>query len=145
MCTQDYVGGLVLSPCGRYVFCGTADGQLSLLDVRNRGSRLAAASTDAPVRCCASDGWLLLAGGEAGLVNMWDVGMMSAARAAPVGRHLPAPSGLYAPWEPARAAGGDDRGGGGACGALHVLQAPGGRAVDLAVGMEDGTLVVARC
>ncbi|KAL6753513.1 WD40-repeat-containing domain protein [Haematococcus lacustris] len=94
---QDYVGGLGMSPCGRFVVVGAADGCLSLLDVRNSGHRLAAVYTGHPLRCCLTDGRLAVAGSEAGRLHVWDVGLMSATASAHTGLTAPAPDGLYRP------------------------------------------------
>jgi WD40 repeat protein len=56
---SDYVGSLALTPCGRFVVAGAADGYVSVLDVRRGGTRLASVPVEAPVRwvwvwdCCS--------------------------------------------------------------------------------------------
>jgi WD40 repeat protein len=47
---SDYVGSLTLTPCGRFVVAGAADGYVPVLDVRRGGTRLASVPIEAPVR-----------------------------------------------------------------------------------------------
>eukprot|EP00798_Chlamydomonas_sp_ICE-L_P006845 gene6845-30823_t len=94
---QDYVGGLCLLPCGKFVAAAAADGGLSLLDLRQAGARLAHVSTPSSLRCCATDGGLVLAGSDSWDLQMWDVALMSAS-GTHVGKAPPAPDGLYRPW-----------------------------------------------
>ena len=66
------------------------------------GSRLARATPAVglgPLRCCITDGGLAVAGSEAGVLQLWDVALMSASGAHVGGRAVaPAPDGLYPPW-----------------------------------------------
>lgn len=130
---DDYVGGLALIADGpgagavpAMLLAATADGALSLYDIRGgRGASgggqwdageggagagalcLGTAACGAPLRCCAADGRLALAGDESGAVQLWDVGRVAGGTAA-VRQGGPGPDGLYEAWEVA--------GGGAVCG-----------------------------
>jgi hypothetical protein len=84
--SSDYVGGVTLLPGGNYVAAAAADGSMSLLEWRRGGVTVANASGASPLRCCACDGSLMIAGTEAGQLLMWSVaqltGQQSAAAAA---------------------------------------------------------------
>lgn len=160
MCTQDYIGGVSLLPDGRYLACCVGDGSLALLDMRHTGSRLALAYTDAPLRCCTSDGTYLLAGSEAGNVHIWDVTLGradapatgSAGMGAGAGAY-PGPDGLYEPWTPpivAESAAAVDANGSGvdedgvSVTALSVwpwFESDGRCGTQVVVGREDGSVV----
>ncbi len=83
------------------LLAATADGALSLHDIRGgrgaggggqrgageggaRGGALClgTAACGAPLRCCAADGRLALAGDESGAVQLWDVGRVAGGTAA---------------------------------------------------------------
>lgn len=127
------------------MLAATADGSLTVLDTR-RPDRLlvrASVSCGAPLRCCAADERLVLAGDEAGCVQLWDVGLMAEGRPAARQDEQPGPDGLYAPWAGAEA-------GGGAVSGLCVLPVgaeagageAAGSAVQVALATEAGRLVV---
>ncbi len=67
--SQDYIGGLQLTPDGNFAVVAAADGSLSLLDVRRGGLQLSCAACGPPLRCCATDGELALSGTEDGTVG----------------------------------------------------------------------------
>lgn len=67
--SQDYIGGLALSPDGHAVLVAAADGAASLLDARKGGARLASVACGSPLRCAATDGCLALLGSEGGQVG----------------------------------------------------------------------------
>jgi factor associated with neutral sphingomyelinase activation len=67
--SEDYIGGVSLTPDGRYAVVAAADGTLSLLDLRKGGARLSSVTCDAPLRCCTTDGNVAVAGSEAGAVR----------------------------------------------------------------------------
>jgi hypothetical protein len=67
--SQDYVGGLALSPDGATVLVAAADGAASLLDARRGGAALASVAVGSPLRCGATDGRLGLLGSEGGQVR----------------------------------------------------------------------------
>lgn len=74
MCTQvsvsqDYIGGLQLTPDGGMVVVAAADGVASLLEMRKAGARLSHAACGAPLRCIDTDGSLALLGTETGQVS----------------------------------------------------------------------------
>lgn len=133
----DYVGGLELLPSLVGALVAAGDGRLSLLDLRRGGQVVAAvAPSGQPLRCCATDGLLALAGDEGGSLHVWDVsGQLSGApspRAAGAWTP-PAPDGLFAPLatEPAAALNG-----------LAVAPLPGGGGMALVAAYESG---VVRC
>lgn len=64
--SQDYIGGVALSPDGRHVIAAAADGTASLLDARRGGARVSFATAGTPLRCAAMDGRLALLGAESG-------------------------------------------------------------------------------
>lgn len=152
----DYVGGLCLDPCGGlYVVAATADGALSLLDVRMGGAALCRAVTGgAPLRCAWLGGGHVLAGAEDGALHTWDAALMSASsgsarRLAGHARALvPGPDGLYPMWHapqiaapvnalatlpPEAGSSSSDGGGGGGSGL------PGG---GLALALDDGSVAL---
>ncbi|GIL88435.1 hypothetical protein Vretifemale_16398 [Volvox reticuliferus] len=156
---DDYVGGLALITPGSsaaaasiMVLAATADGALTLYDVRNgsdgRGSgggvqRLAATACGAPVRCCTADSRAAVVGDESGAVRLWDVGLMAGGTEA-VRSGGPEPDGLYPAWE------GQEAGGAALCG-VDVYRFPYGlrsgaggteAVVRVAVVTEGGRLVV---
>lgn len=75
--SADYVGGLSLLPGGLYVATAAADGSASLLDWRRGGERVASVRASAPLRCCACDGGLMIAGSEQGQLLLWDLGQLT--------------------------------------------------------------------
>jgi WD40 repeat protein len=98
----DYVGGLALLPGGAYVAAASADGAVRLLEWRRNGEAAVEAHCGAPLRCCASDGRLLIAGGEAGQLHLWDVAAMTGQQGGGGGGGcggtlLPGPDGFYPP------------------------------------------------
>ena len=64
--SQDYIGGLQLTPNGAMVVVAVADGVASLLEMRKAGARLSHAACGAPLRCADTDGRLALLGTETG-------------------------------------------------------------------------------
>lgn len=66
--SQDYIGGLQLTPDGSMVVAAAADGVASLLEMRKGGARLSSAACGAPLRCAETDGRLALLGNESGRV-----------------------------------------------------------------------------
>lgn len=98
---DNYVGGLDLLPSGTGAVVAAADGALSLLDLR-RGGEVSAAVVPSgqPLRCCATDGCIVLAGDEGGSLHLWDVSSQLDAtplRAAGGVWTPPAPNGLFPP------------------------------------------------
>ena len=96
---DNYVGGLELCPGGATAVAAAADGSLSLLDLR-KGGAVAAAVTPSgtPLRCCATDGALALAGDEGGSLHMADIAQLLGEPVARPGSWTPPqPDGLYAP------------------------------------------------
>jgi WD40 repeat protein len=92
------VGGLALLPGGAYVAAACADGAVRLLEWRRNGDTAVEAACGAPLRCCASDGRLLIAGGEAGQLHLWDVAAMTGQQGGRGGGTLvPGPDGFYPP------------------------------------------------
>ncbi|PRW57088.1 beach domain-containing [Chlorella sorokiniana] len=90
-----YVGGLALCPGGTAAVAAAADGSLSLLDLRRSGEVAASVvPAGAPLRCCATDGHVAVAGDEGGALHLWDV-------SAQLGQSAPAPSGAWTPPDPA--------------------------------------------
>lgn len=67
--SQDYIGGLQLTPDSNHALVAAADGNLLLLDMRRGGVPLSCAVCGPPLRCCATDGDLALAGAEDGSVG----------------------------------------------------------------------------
>ena len=67
--SQDYIGGLQLTPNGAMVVVAAADGVASLLEMRKAGARLSHAACGAPLRCADTDGRLALLGTETGQVS----------------------------------------------------------------------------
>jgi WD40 repeat protein len=95
----DYVGGLCLLPGGAYVAAVSADGAVRLLEWRRGGDVAVTARCPAPLRCCACDGRLLVAGGEAGQLHLWDVAAMTGQQRGPGDGAfaLAAPDGWFPP------------------------------------------------
>lgn len=91
--SSDYVGGLSLLPGGNYVAAAAADGNLSLLEWRRAGERMATASCHSPLRCCRCDGQLMLCGSEAGQLWMWNLAQVTGQASS--GFSLAGPDGLY--------------------------------------------------
>jgi hypothetical protein len=91
---DNYVGGLDLCPGGTAAVVAAADGALSLLELR-RGGEVAAsvAPSGAPLRCCAADGSLALAGDEGGALHLWSVAQQ-------LGGGNPLPAGAWTPPQP---------------------------------------------
>ena len=56
--SQDYVGGVCLPPDGDYALAATADGALSLLDLRRSGAPLSQAACGAPPSAPQSGSYL---------------------------------------------------------------------------------------
>lgn len=134
----DYVGGLALLPGGAYVAAASADGCIRLLEWRRGGEPAVTASCGSPLRCCASDGRLLIAGGEGGALHLWDVGAMTGQGAAAAGSgnggafSRAAPDGFYPPLS---------------CGGRAPVNsvavcAGGGGVCQVAAAQEDGTLAL---
>lgn len=73
--SQDYVGGLQLTPDGSYAVVAAADGNLFLLDLRRGGVPLSCVACGPPLRCVATDGELALAGAEDGTVRGGKLGV----------------------------------------------------------------------
>lgn len=137
---------------------------LTLLDVRRAGAPLARLPTDAPLRCCLSDGGLAVAGSEAGAVQLWDVGLMTGsstpavqAVTAAVQAMVPAPDGLYPSWRWGGGTGASGMGGGSTegvpitavavqgyvmGGGVGSVGSQAGVVVDVAAALEDGRLAV---
>lgn len=67
--SQDYIGGLRLTPDGLTVVAAAADGVASLLEMRKAGARLSYAACGGPLRCAETDGHLALLGNESGQVT----------------------------------------------------------------------------
>jgi hypothetical protein len=80
--SSDYVGGVSLLPGGNYVAAAAADGSMSLLEWRRGGVTVASASGASPLRCCACDGSLMIAGTEAGQLLMWSLAQLTGQQAA---------------------------------------------------------------
>ncbi|WIA38602.1 hypothetical protein OEZ86_001912 [Tetradesmus obliquus] len=148
--SADYVGGLSLLPGGNYVAAAAADGSMNLLEWRRGGLSIASASCASPLRCCACDGSLMIAGSEAGQLLMWSLAQLTGPQAgtgagggaalgspeAVRGGLMAGPDGLYPPVScPSRAAvngvGVAVTGSGGSSGSCSVLAA-----------MDDGLLVL---
>ncbi|KIY99365.1 hypothetical protein MNEG_8599 [Monoraphidium neglectum] len=133
----DYVGGLCLLPGGAYVAAVSADGAVRLLEWRRGGDVAVTARCAAPLRCCACDGRLLVAGGEAGQLHMWDVAAMTGqTRAAGAAAFAtPGPDGFYPPLACESKA---------AVNSIAVCAAGGaaGAACLVAAAQEDGTLAL---
>lgn len=90
-----YVGDLDLCPGGTAALAAAADGSLSLLDLRRSGEVAASVvPAGAPLRCCATDGHVAVAGDEGGALHLWDV-------AGQLGQAAPPPSGAWTPPDPA--------------------------------------------
>ena len=83
--SSDYIGGVALPPGGARVAAACADGMLRLLDWRRAGAVLAAAPGGSPLRCCVSDGRLMLCGTESGTVLGADLSVLAGTQP-PVGR-----------------------------------------------------------
>ncbi|KAF8059207.1 lvsF [Scenedesmus sp. PABB004] len=136
----DYVGGVSLLPGGNHVAAAAADGSLSLLEWRRAGLRVAGAACGAPLRCCACDGALLIAGAEGGQLALWGLSQLTAATGDDGGGSVSlaaGPDGLYPPISaPSRAAVN------GVAVAAGGAAALGGGAVVLAA-LDDGALVAA--
>lgn len=104
---DNYIGGLEFCPGGGQAgasaaVVAAADGSLTLLDLRRAGAAAVAASvcpSGLPLRCCATDGRLVLAGDEGGALHMWDVAgqLGEPALLAPGAWTPPQPNGLYPP------------------------------------------------
>lgn len=105
----DYLGGLELLPSLTGALVAAGDGRLSLLDLRRNGQVAAAvAPSGRPLRCCATDGLLALAGDEGGALHLWNVSAQLGGAPSPRAGGAwtpPAPDGLFAPLaaEPASA------------------------------------------
>jgi WD40 repeat protein len=125
----DYIGGLAAAPDGRHVVAAAADGALSLLDFRKGGARVSRTACGAPLRCVATDGGTAAAGGEGGMIALWDVALQLGVAGAPAGTSAPGLDGLY---EPLRSVTGE------AVNALAVV--PGENGLLMAAGHEDGSL-----
>ncbi len=93
----DYVGGLALLPGGAYVAAVSADGAVRLLEWRRGGDVAVTSHCGAPLRCCASDGRLLVAGGETGQLALWDAAAMTGQARPAEGFAMPGPDGFYRP------------------------------------------------
>jgi hypothetical protein len=136
--SKDYVGGLALLPGGNYVAAAAADGTLSLLDWRRAGEPAATAGCGAPLRCCACDGALMLAGSEAGQLHMWNLAQLTGGGGQDAGDSggfsLAGPDGLYPPLScPTRAA---------VNGTAVAVNADGdGGGASVLAALEDGSLV----
>ncbi|GAX76319.1 hypothetical protein CEUSTIGMA_g3765.t1 [Chlamydomonas eustigma] len=148
---DDYVGGVSLdvSSSGLYVAVATADGYLSLLDMRMGGSCLARAATSSgPLRCCLGDAGLCIAGSETGAVQMWDVSYASASGPHVGGqRMLPSVDGLYPAWQ-LRSGQSEDLHH--AITSLSVIKDlsdshQGGEAIIAALSLESGHVALIRC
>lgn len=70
--SQDYIGGLRLTPDGNMVVAAAADGLASLLEMRKGGARLSSVACGGPLRCAQTDGHLALLGTESGQVTLFD-------------------------------------------------------------------------
>lgn len=79
--SSDYVGGVSLLPGGNYVAAAAADGSMSLLEWRRGGVSVASASGVSPLRCCACDGSLMIAGSETGQLLMWSLAQLTGQQA----------------------------------------------------------------
>lgn len=141
--SQDYLGGVALTPDGRHALVAAADGAMHLLDLRHAAAGpLSTGRCRQPLRCCSAlDGELAVAGDEGGALQLWDIGQLTGARTAPVGRLPPSPDGLYQPFP---VAAGEQ-----ACSAaitglaaLHDPSGPAGNQSLLAACCDDGTLHV---
>jgi hypothetical protein len=75
--SSDYVGGVSLLPGGNYVAAAAADGSMTLLEWRRGGVAVANASGASPLRCCACDGSLMIAGTESGQLLMWSLAQLT--------------------------------------------------------------------
>jgi hypothetical protein len=67
--SQDYVGGLQLTPDSQLVVVAAADGAASLLEMRKGGASLSSTACGSPLRCVDTDGALALLGTENGQVS----------------------------------------------------------------------------
>lgn len=98
--SQDYIGGVSFLPSsgvGSYALAACADGAFALLDTRRGGDIVATVNCSTPLRCCATDGTISIAGGESGAVHFWDVSQQLS-RSPPGGAILyssPGLDGLY--------------------------------------------------
>lgn len=95
--SQDYIGGVNFLPngasSGNYVVAACADGTFALLDTRKSGDIVSTVNCGTPLRCCATDGALAIAGGESGAVHFWDVAQQLG-QSPPAGAILHAAPGL---------------------------------------------------
>lgn len=91
---DNYVGALELCPGGAVLVVAAADGSLSLLDMRRSGAVAASvAPSGLPLRCCATDGVVALAGDEGGGLHIWHIGQQ-------LGQQAPLAAGVWTPPRP---------------------------------------------
>lgn len=95
--SSDYVGGVSLLPGGNHVAAAAADGTLSLLEWRRAGVSIATASCGAPLRCCTSDGHLMVCGTETGQLMLWNLDQLLGQQPAGSRFSLAGPDGAYPP------------------------------------------------
>lgn len=67
--SQDYIGGLRLTPDGGAVVVAAADGYATLLDARKAAACLSRVACGSPLRCADTDGGLAIMGAENGQVS----------------------------------------------------------------------------
>lgn len=100
--SQDYIGGVSFLPSssgvGCYALAACADGAFALLDTRRGGDIISTVNCSTPLRCCATDGTISVAGGESGAVDFWDVSQQLG-RSPPgaILHSVPGLDGLYPP------------------------------------------------
>eukprot|EP00884_Botryococcus_braunii_P015364 jgi/Botrbrau1/2510/Bobra.0079s0002.1 len=92
--TEDYIGGVSLTPDSRHAVVAGGDGEARLLDMRRWDTQLASVSCGSALHCCACDGMTALMGSDAGQVHFWDVAQLKG-HSVVGGWAPPAPDGLF--------------------------------------------------
>jgi hypothetical protein len=92
---------VALAPDASEAVVTSAEGRLSLLEMRRGGAELSSVECGDTLACCATDGQLLVAGTDGGGAMFWDLqhqrGVASLTAQARPGQTGPGPDGLYPP------------------------------------------------
>lgn len=67
--TDDYIGGVSLTPDCRHVVVVGGDGEVRLLEMRRAGAQLASLACGSALHCCLTDGLTAVMGSEDGQVS----------------------------------------------------------------------------
>lgn len=71
--SDDYIGGVSLTPDSRHVVAVGGDGEVRLLEMRRAGAQLASLACESALHCCLCDGMTAVMGSDDGHVRHSDL------------------------------------------------------------------------